>query len=54
MTGYLAIYDAKDLKQLCLISLPQRIPLGFHGLWMSNKEVKEERAARKRSKEKSN
>lgn len=42
----LVIYDARNLVpgdgsncSLCRVSLPQRIPYGFHGNWVSRKEV---------------
>lgn len=39
--SYLHIYDAKDLKLEARVKLPQRVPYGFHGSWISGGQLKE-------------
>eukprot|EP00438_Fugacium_kawagutii_P028713 Skav229187 [mRNA] locus=scaffold1004:325007:325816:- [translate_table: standard] len=33
------VLNAKNLESICVIDLPARVPLGFHGLWISEKQV---------------
>ena len=36
------VLNAENLQQICVIDLPARVPLGFHGLWVSEKQVKDQ------------
>ncbi|CAK8994395.1 unnamed protein product [Durusdinium trenchii] len=36
------ILNGQNLQSICVIDLPARIPLGFHGLWVSEKQVKDQ------------
>jgi len=40
----LVIYDASDLSLTCRIALPQRVPYGFHGMWVSKEQMNEQRS----------
>jgi hypothetical protein len=37
----LNVYDARSMAQepLAVVALPQRVPYGFHGLWVSESQV---------------
>lgn len=35
--SYLMIFDATDLKLLCKIKIPKRVPYGFHGTFLPSK-----------------
>ena len=36
------VLNGENLQKICVIDLPARIPLGFHGLWVSEKQVKDQ------------
>lgn len=42
----LAIYSAKTMSSqpVCRLRLPQRVPMGFHGTWVSAAQLAEQRA----------
>lgn len=43
----LHVYDAKTMSQqpLATVKLPQRVPYGFHGLFLTEKQLKQQRIA---------
>ena len=36
------VLNSENLEAICVIDLPARIPMGFHGLWVSEKQVKDQ------------
>mmetsp|Transcript_6470 Transcript_6470/g.7026 ORF Transcript_6470/g.7026 Transcript_6470/m.7026 type:complete len:480 (+) Transcript_6470:73-1512(+) len=39
------IYDAKDLSLVSRVALPQRVPFGFHGMWLTKDQLNQQRSA---------
>jgi carotenoid cleavage dioxygenase len=39
----LAVLDARSLAAVARVLLPQRVPYGFHGLWLPRAELERER-----------
>ncbi|KXS15832.1 carotenoid oxygenase [Gonapodya prolifera JEL478] len=46
-TSELHVYDAKsmDAKPVARITLPHRVPFGFHGLWVTQEQIEKQRSA---------
>lgn len=41
----LHVYDAKSMapQPVATVALPQRVPYGFHGLWVSQRQMAQQR-----------
>lgn len=42
--SYMLMFNATDLSLQAQIKMPQRVPWGFHGLWMWNSQLEAARA----------